>query len=303
MSKQKLALLVSILAAPLAVAVIIAAILFIAIDRGGIGRKPIQFSTTAKNKFPIVIHHGFLPVTGLHKFARHLQREGFNAYSTQVSAANSIAFRARQLAEQIDQVLKESGSAKVNIIAHSMGGLDSRYLISSLGYQDKIASLSTISTPHLGSRLCDYLVMTDRKLLGFILNLVGVMTVPGTNFDNVDSEVVGRNLSTSYMTKTFNPENPNSPGIYYQSWGASCEDVDGCSVTPFLMISHAYLHKVAGPNDGLVAVEETKWGEFHGDLKVDHFSQIDSRLIFQNTSFDAYHFFTKIASGLSNKGF
>src|SRR5690606_21994510 len=45
--------------------------------------------------------------------------------------------------------------AAVNLFAHSMGGLDSRFLISSLGYGDRVASLTTLSTPHRGTAVAD----------------------------------------------------------------------------------------------------------------------------------------------------
>ncbi len=47
----------------------------------------------------------------------------------------------------------------MNIIAHSMGGLDARYLISRL--QPKgvdVRSLVTVATPHRGSALADYII-------------------------------------------------------------------------------------------------------------------------------------------------
>src|SRR5207249_8887306 len=43
----------------------------------------------------------------------------------------------------------------VNIVAHSMGGLDARYAISQLGLGGRVASLITIGTPHLGTPLAD----------------------------------------------------------------------------------------------------------------------------------------------------
>ena len=53
-------------------------------------------------------------------------------YGTHQSAA-SVADSGREIADRIQQILKETGCGKVNIIAHSKGGLDSRYAISKLG--------------------------------------------------------------------------------------------------------------------------------------------------------------------------
>ena len=49
------------------------------------------------------------------------------------------------------KILDECKTDKVNIIAHSKGGLDSKYIITDLGMQDHVASLTTLCTPHKGS--------------------------------------------------------------------------------------------------------------------------------------------------------
>ena len=46
----------------------------------------------------------------------------------------------------------------MNIIAHSKGGLEARYLISNMGYGRYIASLSMLSTPNRGSRVAELLL-------------------------------------------------------------------------------------------------------------------------------------------------
>ena len=51
---------------------------------------------------------------------------------------------------------RETGCGKVNIIAHSKGGLDARYAISKLGMAPYVASLTTMNTPHRGCRFVDY---------------------------------------------------------------------------------------------------------------------------------------------------
>src|SRR5947207_427484 len=84
-----------------------------------------------------------------------LEGEGFVVRETNVGFASSLENRAHDLKPQIEGVLQETGSNKVHIIAHSMGGLDSRFMIAKLGMADRIASLTTIGTPHLGSAFAD----------------------------------------------------------------------------------------------------------------------------------------------------
>src|SRR5207237_783809 len=80
-----------------------------------------------------------------------LERAGAQLYCPRVPPASSISARAARLADLI-RALPEP---RVNIVAHSMGGLDARFAISRLGLADKVASLVTIGTPHLGTPLAD----------------------------------------------------------------------------------------------------------------------------------------------------
>jgi len=88
---------------------------------------------------------------------RTLEQHGFEAHEVSVGFVGSLERRARDLQRAIERILASRGpGAGVNIIAHSMGGLDARYMIARLGMADRVASLVTIGTPHLGSTLADY---------------------------------------------------------------------------------------------------------------------------------------------------
>ena len=75
------------------------------------------------------------------------------------------------------QMLKEQirrwTSEPVNLIAHSMGGLDARYLISRLGMADQVRSLTTISTPHRGSFMADWFRANFDRRVPLLGALVG----------------------------------------------------------------------------------------------------------------------------------
>ena len=78
-------------------------------------------------------------------------------YGNQESAA-SISKCGEELAMRIKEILKETNFEKVNIIAHSKGGLDSRYTLSKCGMDQYVASLTTINTPHRGCEFADFLL-------------------------------------------------------------------------------------------------------------------------------------------------
>ncbi|MCX5745477.1 MAG: alpha/beta fold hydrolase [Proteobacteria bacterium] len=109
-------------------------------------------------RYPIVLVHGFMgsrtsPLWSFYKLADTLRADGHVVIEADLPPFDSSANRARILATQIDAAI--AGYGKVNIIAHSQGGLDARYLISSLGYGDRVATLTTISSPHQGTAIAD----------------------------------------------------------------------------------------------------------------------------------------------------
>lgn len=79
-----------------------------------------------------------------------------------VTANGRSEGNAEQLEQQIQTFLDGIKSKKVHIIAHSKGGLDSQEL-QARGPSFDILSLSTISTPHLGSVAADLSIIQKEK--------------------------------------------------------------------------------------------------------------------------------------------
>ena len=65
----------------------------------------------------------------------------------------SVVQHATKLKSIVDKILRDTGYQKVNIVAHSKGGLDARWYISTSGSTDKVANLIMIGTPNAGSIL------------------------------------------------------------------------------------------------------------------------------------------------------
>src|SRR5438874_4285553 len=111
----------------------------------------------------IVLVHGILGFRtkfGIEYFrgvAEHLTEKGHRVLVPILDPTRGIEFRGGQLRDQIDAALANGSidpGQKTHIIAHSMGGLDSRWMLSPVNpkhIQTPIRSLTTISTPHLGS--------------------------------------------------------------------------------------------------------------------------------------------------------
>lgn len=118
-------------------------------------------------KNPIVLCHGlfgydavglpsipFLQMRYWNKIELALRKLGCDVHTSRVGTASSLNRRATQLHQFLE--LKLSGRP-VNLIAHSMGGLDCRYVVSHVDKKSYIVdTLTTIATPHRGSAFMDW---------------------------------------------------------------------------------------------------------------------------------------------------
>jgi triacylglycerol lipase len=242
--------------------------------------------------FPIVLAHGWMgfdafALPGMrHEYFRgvrdQLQAHGHRVYVPRVSPFAGVRHRAEQFAEQIATI----DASKVNIIAHSMGGLDARYAISRLGLAGRVASLTTIGTPHYGTPLADTsLIVRELPLLGRAL-----MSRFGLDFEAL------HDLTTAQMA-AFNEAVPNMPRVRYASYvgwvRGGVRDVHALLAPGF-----AYLTRRSGDNDGMVPAASQRWGNVLGEVHADHWAQIG-----WSRGLDAKSFYATVARTLAQSGF
>jgi len=227
-------------------------------------------------KFPVVFLHGLMGGSrgSFIGVIKHFQSLGCKVLLPEVSPVNSSEFRAAQVVEKIKTFLSDTKAAKVNIVAHSQGGLDARYAISKLGIASSVASLSMLSTPNYGSPIAD-LALKDTKnsLSKLFLNLAfGSMASVSNTSDGKSNDTTAalKALSADYMKNTFNPNTPDVSGVMYQSWAARTGTGSKDRIKESLILTERYLKKQAGENDGMVPVSSAKWGEFRGVIDADH---------------------------------
>lgn len=209
---------------------------------------------------------------------------------TEVPGVESVAIRAAALGPQIDAFLAATGATKVHVIAHSMGGLDARYLISRLGYASKVASLTTISTPHRGSPLADVaLGLTQSSLLSQSEAFDAIVDLVG----NVDRAALDRALVDLSVRQaaTFNTTVTDAPGVKYFSHagfstpnGISNDNATlacGPTMTPgetqaLLVLAQPVVANGTDriPSDAVVSIPSAQWGQFGGCIAADHLSEI-----------------------------
>ncbi|KFY05382.1 hypothetical protein O988_00033 [Pseudogymnoascus sp. VKM F-3808] len=264
----------------------------------------------ATPKYPIVLAHGLMGFDKL-KFAgdlipgveywrgivEALEANGVEVITASVPPSASIEERALKLGQDI---ARKANGRSVNIIAHSMGGLDARYMISRLKPENvEVLSLTTVATPHRGSAFADF--MFDEIGPGNLPTLYKIFEGVGLGTGAFSQ------LTTKFMINEFNPKTPDKPGVQYFSYGA---DVHPSFWSAFKQ-PHKVVEKLEGPNDGLVSVGSSKWGTYKGTLvDVSHLDLINwsairafmSKINGGKRRFNAIAFYLDIADMLAKEG-
>ena len=112
-------------------------------------------SEICKTKYPLLLVHGvffrdYRYINYWGRIPRELRRNGARIYYGCQQSAAAVEDSGKELAERIRAIIAETGCEKVNIIAHSKGGLDSRAAIAHQEMGPYVATLTTLNTPHRG---------------------------------------------------------------------------------------------------------------------------------------------------------
>lgn len=249
--------------------------------------------------YPIVLVHGFAgfqqigPLAYFFRVADDLRARGETVVTCEVSPFLPPVQRGPMVASAIDQVLRDTGAARVNIIAHSQGGLDARYVISTMHYGDRIASLVTIATPHRGTRVADAflgLVPGNSALLNATAALLGLAYNSASDRADIHATLAAMSETAS---PAFNTANPDDPRVTYWSWAGRSNGRDGADACTGSEVPNEYARRditnlllqptvnyleqgdpVHHVNDGMVEVASARWGVFMGCVPADHFDEV-----------------------------
>lgn len=290
--------------------------------------------------WPIILVHGFSGFTDIggvdyfYEVADDLRAAGADVTAPSLPPYDSSDQRAVALADVVDEVLARTRAERVHLIAHSQGGIDSRVLITDLGYADRVASVITISTPHRGSVVADVagaapdgVLNPAGRFLGWLLG--ALEDEPPTEAawlsgDDVDAEPDPRladafaALSTATRV-AFDESHPDPEGVAIFSvagvtnllsleheacdgsvWERSdrVDVVDAALAGAGLLLSGSDggLPWSPTPNDGLVTVASARWGTFLGCIPADHFDEIGQVLDDGNlvSGFDHRRFYLRL---------
>jgi len=261
-------------------------------------------------KYPIMLIHGtgfrdrkFLNYWG--RIPAALEKQGAKLFYGHQDSWGSIEYNAKILKDNLEKIVAETNCEKVNIIAHSKGGVEARYLISSLGMEGRIASLTTIATPHHGSKTIDILCKLPKwlyKIAAFFTDLFFRML----GDKKPDFYTASRQFRTIHM-KGFNEENPDASSVYYQSYAAVMKSPFSDF---FLFWPSLFVGLIEGENDGLVTPVSATWTNFKGILRgttrrgISHADEVDTRRMnftkktSENGVSDIRNFYIGVVAGL-----
>lgn len=267
-------------------------------------------SEVCMTKYPLLLVHGvfFRDSRYFNYWGRipaELERNGATVYYGNQESALPVKESAAQLASRIKQIVEETGCEKVNIIAHSKGGLDSRYAIAHLGCNKYVASLTTISTPHRGCVFADNLLAKlPHGLVNFIAGRYNkAFTLLGDKNPDFLNTVYDL---TAEKCKKMNVDTPDAEGVLYQS---AATKMKRPSSAPFpLSLSYRLISRCEGANDGLVAESSAKWGQWLGTTAIKNkkgISHGDAIDLTRKTlrGFDVLEYYVDIVKNLKQKGY
>jgi triacylglycerol lipase len=218
-------------------------------------------------------------------FREHYANTDIKPFFPSVPPAGLISGRAGALAEQIDIALARGPfdqNQRIHIIAHSMGGLDSRFLISNDvgGLRSRIASLTTISTPHRGSPVADLLLGSPRPSIGDPRWLQFQLIEHA--LETIGIDIGGFAQLTTEATARFGSQVPDVHGFPYFSVAGIGHGGAHPTTLPFLP-THAYIAAVGQTpaeklNDGMVSLSSANFGVFLDQWAADHFEEVGHSL-------------------------
>lgn len=237
----------------------------------------------AATKYPILLVHGMGFRDGKRCYwgrtAGLLERHGARVFFGGQDSNGSVESNAERVKRSLLAALEKTGAEKVNILAHSKGGLEARYVITRLGCADKVASLTTLATPHNGSVTVDRLMkLAPRRVIK-----VGCKPIDwwfrllGDERPDTYAAICAFRTADA---ERFNRETPDMAGVFYQSYGFVMKSAFSDALMWF---SNSVVSYFEGANDGLLPPRAVKWTNYRGTFTgienrgISHFDETDFR--------------------------
>ncbi len=286
-------------------------------------------STTCETQYPILLVHGVAlrdKLLGISYFNRIPKYLSDNC-KVPIFFGNTDAFglgedNADQLKKTIINITDNLGYGKVNVIAHSKGGLDMRFMFyrnngtefDGRTLNDRVASFTTLGTPHRGSVLADYLFekisANGEDLLDKVLTVFGRIIGDSNHTDPQGALDLLTRKSMEKWNATMGDLEKGIDGVYCQSWAGF---ISGAISDPVFFSTSSIMAQQGSPvNDGAVEEPSAIYGNYRGTVGsgmiggVSHMALVDKAQLITNgvtPGFDPRVFYQKILSELSERGY
>lgn len=256
-------------------------------------------------KYPIILVHGimikdFKFIKAFGRIEKILKDNNYACYTADTDGFGTIENNALQLKKFIEQVLIKEKVDKVNIIAHSKGGLDTKYMISKLDMKDKVASFTSLCTPFKGSPIASLLLKLPKfitKIMGWYVDLIYRIFKdknPSSlkvchqlkKIDNIEDECLDIKES-----------------VYCQSYSTTLKKRRDDFVMGIPLTFSKFVTK--SETDGLVEEDSTIFGNYRGkaiDGSISHTEIIDF-FVKKKKRNKIHSFYLSLCLDLENKGF
>ena len=265
-------------------------------------------NTEGKTTYPLVMVHGLSGFDNLmgvdywYQIPKAMAEVGATVYVTQQSSVNSSVVRGDQLLSKIRCIIAMEDVEKVNLIGHSQGALDSRYVAGEA--PELVASVTSVQGVNFGAnftRIYDMpFVDPDNAITQFFLSLgaAGARSLAlwtGAAHYEQDGDALDSPESGTVMgDSTFNDKYPGGigeyckkdgdkvhNGIHYYSWGGTASFTN--IFDPFTLLTSTLHNTWSLPygeqSDGLVPRCSTHLGEVIKDnYYLDHIDGINHML-------------------------
>lgn len=272
------------------------------------GLKPRPQPPLIRTRYPVMMMHGFGLLASLrkgghlHEEAMNLRTHGVLAYAPNVLPYHTVSTRVGMWEQHLQFILEETGAEKVSLIAHSMGGLDARYLVSERGWHERVSAVVTVATPHHGSSIATVVQKQPDLVRTRLTALVDWMGANAMDDASADFEQAILELTPDYVTDVFNPSVPDHPDVRYWSFAGAAGKGTDRPINPFLVPLNKVLYGYEGVNDGFVSETSARWGTFLGTLEADHTQQVGLEYTPRST-FHAAAFYRGVVQMLADEGF
>ncbi|WP_019671958.1 esterase/lipase family protein [Psychrobacter lutiphocae] len=269
-------------------------------------------------KYPVVLVHGlggfnemFDSLSYFNGIPEALMQGGSDVYVTKTSSMQDAEFRGEQLLQQVRTIIAVTGKEKVNLVGHSLGGIDIRYVAAVA--PETVASVTAVASPEQGSKMADWLLsvvskknpaseapkdrfnLFGRALIAFH-NSVGRLFDYGSGISmeqlqHQDSIKAVTGLTTEYMTEYFNKKYPEAMpseycgqppteyivnGIPYYSFSGVGAITNGFDPSDYILALTALTFDKNDANDGLVSACSSRIGYvIRDDYKMNHLDSVN----------------------------